>query len=417
MFVALVLSCSAAGTFADSLASLLDEAFNGNPRLRAAERQWDAARQRIKAEGGLDDPMLGATLERENTRMSDYMDVEYMMSQQFPAWGQRASRVDAARLRAEAAGLRYLEAGRELRASVAVAAWDLWLAEQRITTLREMAALTDDLTESVRARYESGQASSADLTRAQIEHATLTNEVANLERERSVSLAALNALLNAEPEKERTLRDIEVPELNIHQPADLYAAARKFSFGYRAAEKDVEALASEAKAARRERRPALSVSIAARQPEGSGSIEAIDTGIAMNLPWIWNGKYKGSIASAEAERAMADATRQDEWRALQQQISDFHAKYENAARTASVLRDAIVPLARQAVEQTQAAYMAGTGSLLDRIESQRTLLEAELNLHTAIADRSRALARLNQFIAPIQDAEAASGAAGSAPSN
>ncbi|MCO5067303.1 MAG: TolC family protein [Kiritimatiellae bacterium] len=407
--LALALSWVSSIGFADSLPSLLDEAMQANPRLQAAERQWHAAQQRIRSAGGLEDPMIGATFERADTRMSDYMDIEYMVSQRLPAWGQRSARVKAAQLDAEAAAYRYLEAGRELRTALTEAAWNLWLADQRVATLREMAQLSADLADSVRARYESGQAMSADLTRSQIERAKQSNEVATLERERSVALATLNAQLNASPDAPREVSDLAPPTEPLDDLAQLLANARERNCRLLARDREIQARAAATRAARRDRAPMIELSVAARQLEGRSEIEAIDTGIAMNLPWIWGGKYKGSIASAEAERQWAEAERQEELRAIEQEVTEWHAQAENASRTAALLRETVVPLARQAVEQTQAAYTAGTGSLLDRIEAQRTLLESEFDLHAAIANQARARARLDQLAGPLRDWEQSTG--------
>lgn len=394
---------------ADSLSALIDEALQNNPGLQAAEQQWHAARQGIKAERGLDDPMIGADVERANTRLDDYMNIEYMASQRLPAWGQRSARVEAAKQRADAAGFRFLETGRNLRASVTEATWNLWLAERRLETMQEMARLAADLADSVRARYESGQAMSADLVRAQIEQAKSTNEVSNLQRERDVALATLNAQLNASPATPRAVDALEPPKEPAEQFASLLAQLRDVDCNLLAIDREAQARSALVRAARRERRPMMEFRVEARQFEGSGGIDEIDTGVFMNLPWIWNNKYKGMIAEADADRQMAEAELQEETRMAEQMVSDLLAQTENAARTAAVLRDSIVPLARQAVEQTQAAYTAGTGSLLERIEAQRTLLESEFDLYSAVAGHARAVARLEQITGPFLEWEQSTG--------
>lgn len=395
---------------ADPLAPLLDEALRVSPSLQAVEQQWQAARQRIGAERGLDDPMVGADVERSNTRIDDYMDVEYMVSQRLPAWGQRRARVEAARLRAEAAGFRYLEAGRRLRADVAEAAWSLWLADRRIETLRETARLVSDLTDSVRARYEAGQAMSVDLVRTQIEQVKLTNEIAGLRRERDVALAALNAILNAAPDFARDVSGLSSPAPLPMSRDGYLARARDFCCLLVAFDKESQARAALARAARRERRPMVELRVEARQFEGRGGIEEIDTGVFFNLPWVWQGKYRGMIAEADAERQMAAAELQEEIRKTEQEVSELHMRAENAWSAAALLRESVIPLAQQAVEQTQSAYTAGTGSFLDRIEAQRALLEAELDQHAAVAEFARARARLDQVAGPFLEWEQATGA-------
>lgn len=395
---------------ADTISSFVDEALRNSPSLQAAEQQWLAARQRIGAERGLEDPMIGADIERANTRLDDYMDVEYMVSQRLPAWGQRQARVEAARLRAEAAGFRYLEAGRRLRANVAEAVWNLWLADRRLETTHEMARLAQDLMGSARARYESGQAMPVDLVRVQIELVKLTNEVASLQRERAAALAALNALLNAEPDRLRNVAGLTPPDpLPMSREAYL-ARARDFCCLLVAFEKEAQARTALARAARREQRPMVELRVEARQFEGRAGLAEVDTGVFFNLPWIWRGKYRGMIAEADADERMAAAELQEEIRRTEQEVSELHTRAENAWSLLAALRDAVAPLARQAVEQTQAAYTAGTGSFLDRIEAQRALLESKLDSHAAVAAFARARARLEQIAGPFLDWEQTTGA-------
>lgn len=413
--IASLLTCSllvafTAPTFAESLSFLIREGLQHNAALQAAQQQWQASTTRIRAARGLDDPMIGVTAERDNTRFNDYMDLAYMVSQQFPAWGTRSARVAAATHQAEAEGLRFLDAGRALRATITESAWNLWLADRRLETTREIAQLADRLTDSVRARYEAGQAMSADLVRAQIEQARLNNEAVTFQREREIALATLNAQINADSSTPRLLDDLEAVETGLPPLSELMARAKESNCAVLAMERETEARQAMAQANRRERRPAIQINVEARQREGDSGIHAFDTGVAMNLPWIWGGKYNATIAGAEAERQLAAAALQDAQRASEQQITERHAQAENAQRTADVLKTTIVPLARQAVEQTQAAYTAGTGGLLDRIEAQRTLLESELDLHTAVAAGGIARARLDQLTAPFGDWEQSTGA-------
>lgn len=399
-----------APAFADSLSSLIDEGLQHNAALQAAQQQWQASTTRIRAARGLDDPMIGVTAERDNTRFDDYMDLAYMVSQQFPAWGARSARVAAATHQAEADGFRFLAAGRALRAAIAESAWNLWLADRRLETMREIAQLADRLTDSARARYEAGQAMSTDLVRAQIEQAKVSNETVTLQRERDIALATLNAQLNAAPNTPRLLNPLDAAKTALAPVSDLIALAKDVNCDVLAMERETAARRAMAQASQKERRPMLQISVEARQQEGDSGIHAVDTGVAMNLPWIWGGKYNANIAGAEAERQMASAALQDAQRAGERQLTEWHAQAENAERTAKVLETTVVPLARQAVEQTQAAYTAGTGGLLDRIEAQRTLLESELDLHTAVAAGGIARARLDQLTAPFGAWEQSTGA-------
>jgi outer membrane protein TolC len=125
---------------------------------------------------------------------------------------------------------------------------------------------------------------------------------------------------------------------------------------------------------------------------------------------VWQNKYRGAIAEAEAERLMAAAELQDEIRMTELDVVEYYARAENAGSTAALLRDSVIPLARQAVEQSESAYATGAGAFRDVIDARRALLDAELERLTAIAEFARASARLDQIAGPFQKWEQNTGA-------
>jgi outer membrane protein TolC len=68
--------------------------------------------------------------------------------------------------------------------------------------------------------------------------------------------------------------------------------------------------------------------------------------------------------------------------------------YREGERKLRLYRGTLVPKARHALEATEAAYRAGNASFMDLIDSQRSLLEFELERERAAADRAVATARV-----------------------
>ncbi|HMP75559.1 MAG TPA: TolC family protein [Kiritimatiellia bacterium] len=395
---------------ADTIDGLINEGLLKSQGLLAAESQWRAAQQRIRPARSLDDPMVGVDVMRMNTRIDDYMGLEYMVSQRLPPLGVRDARSEAAKLQADAAGFRYLEKGREMRASVIEAAWKLRLAELRVERYDDMTRLASNMVESVRARYESGQAMAADFARARIELVRMAVEAANMRRERPAMLAELNALLDAPPDTPRDVSALPPPApLPLSREAYL-ARAGEYRCALLSFDRETKARVALARAARREQRPMFEVRVEARQFEGSGGIDEVDTGLFMNIPWLWYGKYKGMIAEAAAEEQMARAELAEEIRVTEMEVSDFYARAENNWHTASALRDEVLPLAGEALAQAQAAFTSGAGGLMDVIDAQRVLLEVRLELDTALATYAGAHARLEQIAGPFGDWEKSTGA-------
>lgn len=353
--------------------------------------------------------MAGVNVMRMNTRLDDYAELEYMLSQPFSPWGVRDARTEAANLQAEAAGFRYLEKGRALRAAVIEAAWNLRLAELRAERYHEMARLAASMVETVRARYESGQTMAADLARARIELARMNLEAANMRRERVAMLAALNALLDAPPDEPRDVSALPDPAPLPFSREAYLARARDYCCNLISFDRETKARAALTRAARRAQRPMVELRVEARQFEGSSGIDEVNTGVALNLPWLWTGKYNGMIGEAAADEQMARAELAEEIRSTEVEIHEFYARAENAAHTMRALHEEILPQAVAALEQAQAAYSSGAGGLMEVIDAQRMLLDARLELDSAQAAYAGAQARLDQIAGPFGDWEKTTG--------
>lgn len=394
----------------DVLRAWQEEALLRNPALRATEHAWHAARAQARTARGIEDPLIGADVMRDSTRFHDYMGVEYMVSQRFPPWGARSARAEAADLEAEAAGFRYLEKGRETRALVTEAAWNLHLADARAARADAMARLASDMVETVRARYETGQATAADFARARVEQARMSIEAANQRRERAAVLAALNAALDAPPDTPRDASALpEPPALALSREAYL-ARARDYCCNLLSFDRELKARAARTRAARRERRPMVELRVEARQFEGRGGIEEVDTGVFVNVPWLWRSKYSGMVAEAAALEQIARAELEAEIRMTEVEISEWYARAENAAHTVRAIRAEVLPAAEEALEQAMAAFAAGSGGLMEALAAQRVLLEVQNNLDAARAAYAAAQARLEQIAGVFGEWEVATGA-------
>ena len=69
-------------------------------------------------------------------------------------------------------------------------------------------------------------------------------------------------------------------------------------------------------------------------------------------------------------------------------------EWRDADRRAALYDSALLPKAVQSLEATMTAYQTGRGRFLDVIDAQRTLLDFELELARARADRGRSAASL-----------------------
>ena len=111
------------------LADLFREAREKNPELKAATARVRATHSAVEPAGALDDPMLMVQLWNAPADFST-VPVMVQLSQSLPLGGKRGARADAARADAAMAGADLDQKQREVETQVALAYFDLFLADR-----------------------------------------------------------------------------------------------------------------------------------------------------------------------------------------------------------------------------------------------------------------------------------------------
>jgi len=120
----------------------------------------------------------------------------------------------------------------------------------------------------------------------------------------------------------------------------------------------------------------------------------------MTLP-IWRDKIAAEIAGAQASKRAAEARLTTEQVQLAAELASMLFMYRESARNDTLLRDKLLPKARQSLDAARAGYVNGRAGFLDLIDAQRTLLEFELMGIEARTQRELALASLSLAIAGV----------------
>ena len=219
----------------------------------------------------------------------------------------------------------------------------------------------------------------------------------------------MNRLLDAEPGTPRdTTQEPPLPPFD-QSLETLQEHARQFCCILMATLRRTEAAAAAIQSARLEGRPTLQFRVEARQFKDGNGIDEYDTGVFMNFPWLWRGKYKAMAAEAAAERSVAEADYEEEVNMTLFEVQDLHTMAENRLRTLKLYEDTLVPRARELVASSRQAYEAGRMAALELLDAQRMLQEALMDLYAAKAGFATAVASLQSIAAPWSPEELATG--------
>ena len=374
-----------------------------NPRLEAIFQKWQSAREDVALARGFDDPIIGADMEREDTALDDYRNIEWMVRQRLPGFGKRAARESAAILEAEVAGLEYLEAARALRAEVAAAYWNLWAVQKAVSITITNRHLLYQVEQTAQARYESGDGSQQNVLRAQIALATIENDVETRLQDSDLAKVKLNTLLNLSQDLER--RTQAEPYISGSHMALISAhiLATTYCPKLLAYERMILVEKSRLRLAKLEGMPDFEARIEARQFKDGSGIDEVDTALFISIPWLWRGQRKAVVKQAQSGLELADAAYESAANTMLLDVTSVHHHADTAQRTLELYRDKIIPRAKEAVTAAMALYQTGGGEFFEFIEAQRMLLDAHLRYYEAVASVAAANAQLDRFITPFDE--------------
>ena len=120
-------------------------------------------------------------------------------------------------------------------------------------------------------------------------------------------------------------------------------------------------------------------------------------GLGVSIPTFLP-RVKGMVEEARADLGrMRAMCRQEKFDQASQVVAALYT-LRNAERQADLFEQLIAPAAQRVADNARQAYAAGTGSFIDLIDAQRTLLDVRLTAAEARTARGKNLADLEALI-------------------
>jgi cobalt-zinc-cadmium efflux system outer membrane protein len=396
---------------APTLADYLGFALSNSYEIHRAMRSWAAARERIPQRTALPDPRLGVTeqLESVETRVGPQQRA-FSLSQTIPWFGKLSLRgrieereTAAAWSRLEAA---VLEVFQRVQASYA----DLAYLGRAISITGDHLRLMTRWEEAARSRYATGVGGYADVIKAQVELARLSDRQAELEDRRRRLGAALAAALGLRDASDLPLPD-RLPEIATPLYEEkLRALLRERNPELAALAHRIEASREAEELAGKEGYPDLTLGLGYIQTGEAAMAGVTDSGkdpltvsLSINVP-IWRGKYAAARREAAEGRLALRAERQDRELALDAALASALFGYRDALRKQNLYGSTLLPKGRQSLAAAQAAYETGAAGFLDLVDAERVLLEFELAHARARADLVARRAEIEKLVAATPSA-------------
>lgn len=388
------------------LARLTAEAIAANPGLRASKASARAALDRVRPAGALPDPMLSAgvmnlTLPSFAFRESDFTEVDFELSQEFPWPGSLGARTRVARAEARARSADVAVRRREIVGRTAELYYRLRYIVTARATLKRQRELLAAAVEIATTRYATATAPQSDPLQARVALARLDAEDADLAEQQVRAGAGLKALRGVRGSDRLTIEFIRPQTVLLaleaehpgalpspeSLPAHPRLAARRAALDAAEHRVRVEQLGG---------RPDFSITTRyGARPLGADFFSAF---VGFRVP-VWAGRKQGRLA--DAARADAETAREElleETVAFEAELQTVRAGVASGAARLRLLITQVIPSGGAAVEAVLRGYRVGQVPFLNVIAAEDSLYRAELEAAMVAAEHLTHLVMLQQLL-------------------
>ncbi len=387
-----------------SVEQYIQVALRQNPEIQVSRKKMEALAHQVPVAASLPDPMLNVTALPEPVQTAaGQQELIVAASQKFHWFGKLETRANVAEAKTNVARAQLATVELATIANVKRAYYELYAIQQTTSVTQAEQRLLVDIREVANTRYKTGRTSQQDVLRADLEVSSVENELIRLRQQLQSAQARLARLLHIAPQtpvaaldelaQGQVPRDLELMQhLAVTDRPELHAKLA-------AIRRDRHAV----KLARLDYKPDVTlglswidVATAGISPVANGR-DAFLLSAGLNLP-IYRKRLDSSIRSAEAQ-AVATTREYDSLRdAALEEVTDLFAQARSQEELLLVLREDILPKARQTLEVSNQAYHVGEVDFLQLIDNWRQLLRFEVNYYRLEASLQQTLAELERVV-------------------
>ena len=385
------------------LGEAYDLAARANPRLKAARAVVRAAHARIPSAKLPPDPQLQLgfmNYELPGLKPMDPLGMtQLQLMQMLPVGGKLGLAGDVAEARAAAEAERSADVAWDVRSRVAMAFYDLYATDQSLSVGRETLRLLQDARATAEAMYRVGEGRQADVLRAQVEIARMTEDTIRMQTMRTAMAARLNALLDrdatlAVPPPVLPAFPGSVPALD-----SLQTAAQENRPMVRAGREEVQAASASARLARRELIPDLQLGLQYGQRGGEMGTERMGSlMLGASVPIFARSRQLRMRDETIAMREMAEADVAAMRADTRADVAGAFANLTRARALAALYRNTILPQAEATAASALASYRVGGVDFMTLLDNRMVVNEYRQELFRLEAEEGRSWAELEMLL-------------------
>jgi outer membrane protein TolC len=407
-----IMALSAAAQTPDARVSLRDltsVAIRNNPEIVAAQKKYEAARQRPTQESSLPDPMIsvgynsvGNPLPGAGLGSQVLANVGVMVSQEVPFPGKLKLKGDMASKEAQAEFQQYQAVQLAVisrlkqayyRLQYTYAATDLLVRDRDL--LEKLLKVTED-------RYSVGRAMQQDVFKAQTQLSILETRLVKLEQERRSRCAEIDSILNrAAGTPVGRPEDVKPRELSVTLE-DLFASARLNSPMLGRDRKMIERSDLAVNMARKEYYPDVTLNAGYYNMGSMPPMYELRADFKVPI-YFWR-KQRAGVNEQVSTQSEARRTYEATDQSLRYLIQNDFLMAQASARLMRLYIQTVVPQGNLALESSLSTYETGSVDFLSVLSNFTVVLDYEMNYYDEALNYALALSRLEEMTGqPLTD--------------
>lgn len=396
-------SLSASDTTALQLRSVYAAVARDNPRAAAARAMADAKAAVVPGARRMPDPQLQLGL-------MDYMLPQLapmktlgmttlQLMQMVPVAGKLGLAGRIASTRAEGETEMAREVAWAVRAQSAMAFYEVYKTDVSLGVARETLRLLLDLQRMSEAMYRVGESQQADVLRAQVEVAKMTEDTVRMGAMRTAAASRLNSLADLAPDGPVGMPELPTFPAEVPTLASLISSAEAERPMVRSGERALDAAVTGEELARRDLWPDLQVGIQYAQRGGEMGTERMGSlMVGASLPIFARDRQFKMRDEAAAMRQVAAADLAAVRADTRARVAAVHADLIRARRLAVLYRTTILPQAQAAVTSALAAYRVGRVNFMTLLDNQMAVNRFRQELAALEAEEGQDWADLEMLL-------------------
>jgi outer membrane protein TolC len=392
-----------------SLRDLTSVAIENNPEIVAAQKKYEAARQRPTQESSLPDPMIsvgynsvGNPLPGAGLGSQVLANVGVMVSQEVPFPGKLKLKGDMASKEAQAEFQQYQAVQLAVVSRLKQAYYRLQYTYAVTDLLVRDRDLLEKLLKVTEDRYSVGRAMQQDVFKAQIQLSILETRLVKLEQERRSRRAEIDSILNravgtpvGRPE------DVKPKELSATLE-ELLASARQNSPMLGRDQKMIERSDLAVNVARKEYYPDVTLNAGYYNMGSMPPMYEVRADFKVPI-YFWR-KQRAGVNEQVGTQSQARRTYEATDQSLRYRIQDDFLMAQASARLMKLYTQTVVPQGNLALESSLSTYETGSVDFLSVLSNFTVVLDYEMNYYDEALNYALALSRLEEMTGqPLTD--------------